>query len=83
MKGLFREEVGAGAEKLAELDHESPELEGGNPKGRQDSNQRFGIGSSIEIATLMGTPHSTTLAMDNPDRPQQQPRNSQKAASFS
>ena len=74
VEGPLRQEIGARAEELAELDHQDAELDRRLAKRDQHVDEQLEVGLDVGVALLAGAQHAAPLAIDDPDRPQQQPR---------
>src|SRR5579859_156616 len=76
---LFWQQIGARTEELSQLNHQHAELDGGVAKRYQYLHQYLDIGLHLIVPTRAGAQHAATLAINDPDGPQQQSGHAKKA----
>src|SRR5579883_754715 len=76
---LLRQEISTRTEKLTQLDEQHAQLDRGLAKRDQHVDQHFNVWLHIVIAPFVSTYDTPPLSINDPERPQQQARNSQEA----
>ena len=79
VEGPLRQQIGARAEELAELDHQHAELDRRLAERDQHVDEQLDVGLHVGVALLARAQDAAALAIDDPDRPQQQPRHAHEA----
>ena len=75
----LRQQVCTRTEKLPHLDQEHAQLERGLTVSRQDLDQALDVRLCVGLAALAGTEDPSALAIDHPQRPQQEARHAREA----
>ena len=75
----LRQEIGPRTEELPELDHQDAELQRGGAELRQHPDQDLDIGADVALAPRPRPQDAPPLPIDHPDRPQQEPRDFERA----
>src|SRR6266567_2740756 len=76
---LFRQEVGTRAEELPQFNQQHAQLDGGDAKGDEHLDQHVNVRLNLVIAALAGANYAASLAVNDPDGPEEKARYSEKS----